>query len=157
MILRLHALCWIKGSPSRWKTFIANRVWDIQSITNTNNWRHVSSEENPADWISRGCTINDMMKSSFWWKGPDWLSLDHTEWPQSKFHYEEHTVIPEAKKAIIVLVTNLEQLDLFERYSSFTKLLRITAYSIRFYENCKASRVGKSRKLGTLSVNELII
>lgn len=150
-------LCWIKGSPSRWKTFIANRVSEIQSITNTNDWRHVSSEENPADLISRGTTISDIINSSFWWQGPDWLSLDHNEWPEPKFHYEVHTDVPEAKRNNVVLVTNLEQLDIFARYSSFTKLLRITAYILRFYENCKASSRENPRTVGPLSVNEMDI
>ncbi|XP_063915672.1 uncharacterized protein LOC135131754 [Zophobas morio] len=48
------ALSWIAASPNRWQTFVANRVSEIQTLTNNCKWRHVISNENPADIISRG-------------------------------------------------------------------------------------------------------
>ncbi|XP_046737116.1 uncharacterized protein LOC124405893 [Diprion similis] len=47
-------LAWIKGEPCQWKTFVANRVAEIQELTDPDTWRHVKSEDNPADVISRG-------------------------------------------------------------------------------------------------------
>ena len=49
------ALHWIRGESSRWKTFVANRVAEIQQSPNNANWHHVKSLENPADVLSRGC------------------------------------------------------------------------------------------------------
>ncbi|XP_068210791.1 uncharacterized protein [Palaemon carinicauda] len=34
------ALSWIKGDPSRWKTFVANRVTEIQTLTSPSCWYH---------------------------------------------------------------------------------------------------------------------
>lgn len=48
------ALCWISGMPSRWKTFVANRVTEVQRLTNIKIWRHVPTKCNPADLASRG-------------------------------------------------------------------------------------------------------
>ena len=45
-------LAW-DASPDRWKTFVANRVAEIQSLSR-GDWNHVPSEENPADILSRG-------------------------------------------------------------------------------------------------------
>lgn len=39
-------LAWIKGPPCKWKTFVANRVSEIQSLTNISDWFHVSSGDN---------------------------------------------------------------------------------------------------------------
>ncbi|XP_077280518.1 uncharacterized protein LOC143907549 [Temnothorax americanus] len=46
-------LAWLKQHPSRWKTFIANRVAKIQSLLPRAEWRHVPTEDNPADCGSR--------------------------------------------------------------------------------------------------------
>ncbi|GFV70389.1 integrase catalytic domain-containing protein [Trichonephila clavipes] len=35
-------LHWIKGPSHRWKPFVANRVREIQSLTDPNSWFHCS-------------------------------------------------------------------------------------------------------------------
>lgn len=47
-------LHWLKTSPHLLNTFIANRIAEIQQLTGANSWRHIKSEDNPADAISRG-------------------------------------------------------------------------------------------------------
>lgn len=39
-----------------------------KSITNTKDWKHVSSSDNPADFISRGMSASNMMDSNFGWR-----------------------------------------------------------------------------------------
>ena len=39
-------LTWIKGNPSWWKAFVANRVVEIQEITNPANWGFVKGSNN---------------------------------------------------------------------------------------------------------------
>ncbi|XP_068914704.1 uncharacterized protein [Tenebrio molitor] len=43
------ALAWIHGHPSRWKTFVANRVSYIQTSLPALTWRYIPSSDNPAD------------------------------------------------------------------------------------------------------------
>ena len=47
-------LAWLDACPSRWKTFVANRVSQVQENLPGVEWRHVASEENPAVLASRG-------------------------------------------------------------------------------------------------------
>jgi len=47
-------LTWLQGPPNKWKTFVGNRVALIQEETASASWRHVASQSNPADLISRG-------------------------------------------------------------------------------------------------------
>lgn len=54
------ALSWIKSPTCKLKTFVANRVAQIQVITKGHIWRHVPSEENPADCASRGLSPYDL-------------------------------------------------------------------------------------------------
>lgn len=41
-------LAWIRGHPSKWKTFVANRVADIHRTFPEARWHHVPSQGNPA-------------------------------------------------------------------------------------------------------------
>jgi hypothetical protein len=40
-------LAWLNQHPSKWKTFVANRVTDIQSRLPNISWYHVPTNENP--------------------------------------------------------------------------------------------------------------
>jgi len=73
-------LSWIKSSPRRWSTFVANRVSAIQDISDTNGWHYVESACNPADIISRGMPPTLLLKTILWWKGPTWLSQEMSDW-----------------------------------------------------------------------------
>ena len=47
-------LSWLQGNPRRFKVFIGNRVAQIMDLILPDRWRHVTSEDNPADCASRG-------------------------------------------------------------------------------------------------------
>lgn len=86
-------LSWLSCEPQAWKTFVGNRVAEIQSITPINNWYHVSSTENPADIISRGVNPRELSHSELWWHGPTFLHLN------SKtiifLHFQERQLVPQ--------------------------------------------------------------
>ena len=67
------ALGWIKGTPSSWKPWVANRVATIQSLTDPSQWRHVAGKDNPADILTRGISAKELVESAFWWRGPRFL------------------------------------------------------------------------------------
>ncbi|XP_015437886.1 PREDICTED: uncharacterized protein LOC107193025, partial [Dufourea novaeangliae] len=60
-------LAWIASVSSRWNTFVANRVSQIQHLSKIDNWRHVSSKDNPADIISRGLNPMSLKDNNLWW------------------------------------------------------------------------------------------
>ena len=65
------ALWWIKADPSRWNTFVFNRVSQIQSMLPTTEFLHVPSEENPADLSSRGLLATQLVgQQKFWLQNP---------------------------------------------------------------------------------------
>ncbi len=69
------ALHWIRGAGD-YKQFVANRVRKIQSHPQI-QWRHIPTQENPADLGSRG---GEVKNNKLWWDGPEWLS-DKKQWP----------------------------------------------------------------------------
>ncbi|GFS52428.1 integrase catalytic domain-containing protein [Trichonephila clavipes] len=69
---------WIKTELHKLKTFVSNRVAEIQALSKDYHWKHVSSKNNPADLISRGCNVDELLKNEMWFSGPD-LQTDEYE------------------------------------------------------------------------------
>ncbi|GFV91435.1 integrase_H2C2 domain-containing protein [Trichonephila clavipes] len=63
-------LPWIKKPLAQLKTFVRNRVSIIQELTESDFWKHVNSENNLADILSRGISPNEMQHCELWWFGP---------------------------------------------------------------------------------------
>jgi hypothetical protein len=57
-------LSWIKGSPSKWKQFVGNRVSEIQQLTGKDSWHHIPGKKNPADLLTRGLSVKELLASS---------------------------------------------------------------------------------------------
>ena len=75
-------LSWLASYPETWGCFVANRVSLIQEQVAPSQWKHVLSEQKPADCASRGKTATDLLDFNQWCKCPDWLALDETQWPK---------------------------------------------------------------------------
>ncbi|XP_060804991.1 uncharacterized protein LOC106132978 [Amyelois transitella] len=55
-------LAWLRGDPSRWTTFVSNRVSEILTILDFSQWNHVRTDFNPADCGSRGMPCSEASK-----------------------------------------------------------------------------------------------
>ncbi|GFX32846.1 integrase catalytic domain-containing protein [Trichonephila clavipes] len=66
-------LAWIKRPLAQLKTFVRNRVYIIQELPESDFWKHVNSENNPADILSRGIGPNKVQHCELWWFGPPFL------------------------------------------------------------------------------------
>ncbi|GJQ77806.1 hypothetical protein Trydic_g4703, partial [Trypoxylus dichotomus] len=72
------------------KTFVANRIAEIQELTNVADWHHIGTKENPADFLSRGTTSSTLMHTNLWWHGPKFLQCSTSNWPDSEFTLTEN-------------------------------------------------------------------
>ncbi|XP_062538882.1 uncharacterized protein LOC134207177 [Armigeres subalbatus] len=72
---------WIASTPSRWQTFVANRMSEIQHLTKGGLWNHVAGIENPTDGLSRGISAAQLEYQSLWFNGPVWLRQERNFWP----------------------------------------------------------------------------
>ena len=146
-------LCWIKSTPSRWKTFVANRSSEFQKLTN-DNWHHVSSQDNPADLISRGVNQEDLYHCEMWWKGPAWLSQDSNTWSAEVTATIQDA--PEERKCAITIITMSNMnFAILKRYSSLNQLVTVTAYCLCFLNNIRIEK--ERRKCNNLEAHELAI
>ena len=140
-------LYWLRDHPSRWPTFIANRCSHIQTLMPGACWHHVASKDNPADVASRGVSPGLLKDHSLWWKGPSMLSESCSPWSTAVEDLSSHkpsdvscskrlkrTKSEETRLFVNTTVRDKDIViwDLVRRYSSFSRLVRITAYILRF-------------------------
>ncbi|MCI0558466.1 MAG: hypothetical protein MN733_08220, partial [Nitrososphaera sp.] len=138
-------LHWIHTSPHQLKTFVANRVSEIQSKSNVDDWRHVRTHDNPADIASRGQTPEEFLQPSNWQQGPPWLCQGEEAWPSSTI--PQLGELPEQRRATCLIATKPVDFAILTLYSSISKLQRVIAYCMRFGT--------KSKGKGALTVLEL--
>ena len=127
---------WLSGNPRRFKTYVGNRVSFIIDRIPPNRWNHVSGDQNPADCASRGLLPLELVEHSLWW-----LKFQSSEWPKLS------EVIPNQssdEEREICLFTNVIPLD---RFSSFAKLVRVTAWIMKFVKASLSEEIDKTHKL----------
>ncbi|XP_011884045.1 PREDICTED: uncharacterized protein LOC105571183, partial [Vollenhovia emeryi] len=117
------ALSWIRAFSRKWEIFIANRVGEIQRLTEVEDWRHIDTKSNPADIISRGAGPSEVINLALWWEGPGWLKLDVEDWPKSSV---QSNALPELLANTVVIKSESSMLDaLIAKYSKIQKLVRV--------------------------------
>ena len=137
------SLFWIKGDPLRFKTFIANRVSEIQGLVPPSNWQHCPGRYNPADIASRGLMASELKSCDTWFKGPAWLSI-YAQIPYS----EEVPPIPLELQLNCFTVFNFPKVFNFERFSNMNKVIDHVSFVLRFINNCRSKN---SRLVGPLT------
>ena len=153
------ALCWIKGDISKRKDiFVKNRVQKILSMSEKEDWSHVFGKENPSDLGTRPCKVKDL-QSSLWLHGPDWLKADVSDWPLSKEIDVSSLDNQEFETVNAVMEETVpERLGLFEildNSGSLDKVLRKTAWLMRFVNYLRDRKEGNPSVTGPLTAEEL--
>lgn len=100
-------------------------------------WRHVRSEDNPADALSRDQLPHAFLRNQTWLTGLLWLIKNENEWPKEVTRASE---LPELKKNTCLTITTYN-LGLLERFFSYSKL-RIR---IDFVSGLPTNRIVKCR------------
>ena len=135
-------LCWLRKLPTTLKTFVAHRVSAIQDLVPTSRWRHVPTQENPADLLSRGVPATKLTSLSLWWQGPPWLKSQPEQWPTQQLAVPQK--LPETRTTVTIsTASSPAKFELWERYSSFEHLVRILAWMRRFIHNAKSSKASQ--------------
>lgn len=151
-MITLH---WLRSTPSRWKTFIANRVSEVQHLTAGGIWAHVPGIENPADIISRGMDPAQLQETESWWNGPPWLSQPSRFWPllTPRISVDLPPELLE-ERTVSLPVQVVPPSEVFSIRSSFPALVRTVALLRRFGHNSKPHN-RSDRRYGFLQTSEL--
>ncbi|XP_067623897.1 uncharacterized protein [Eurosta solidaginis] len=160
-------LSWLKRGERDLKQFVANRVRQISVNLPNCEWRYVPTDRNPADLISRGMPMRELMASQLWWHGPDFLQLPNVSWPKApeampeKVETEVRMECRQTRRRrettnkllATINIMCIESSSLLDRYSSMNRLTIVTAWVFRFTKNCR-STLTEREKLH-LTVKEL--
>ncbi|BES89890.1 Pao retrotransposon peptidase [Nesidiocoris tenuis] len=149
------SLQWIKASPHKWKTFIANRVSQIHERLAPDCFRYVPSASNPSDIASRGALPMQFLSDRSWLSGPDWLIGPPEKWPKIPPLLKSEEVMAEAQIVSLPLNSEITPIESWlENYSSFTSLKRHTAFLLRYFKYLRDPHAD-SLLTGGLSTDEL--
>ena len=140
-------LGWLNMRPNLLKMFVANRVAEIQNKTEVKNWRHVRTQFNPADILSRGQLPLELLKNKLWNEGPSWLTKPESYWPkiESSLNLAPNEMPETKKECCLKLEINI---NILERFFSFSKLKRIIAICYRCHPKYRQNK-------GNIKTNEL--
>lgn len=120
-------LAWLKGGASRWTTFVSNRVSEILTILDYEQWSHVTTDMNPADCASRGLRPTELQSNTLWWHGPNWiydvnLNRKYDEIPETE---EEQKI-----KSMNIIQDINEEFE-WTKFSNLNRMLRVISFCKR--------------------------
>ena len=148
----MGVIYWIQGHSRRLKPFVANRVAKIQRKSDPAQWRHVPGEQNPADDATRGPDLKGLSAKSRWFQEPAFLHEGETSWPsESRLLLSDCSEEGKQELAKINLTFQCKQsppLFDIQRFSSWRRLLRVTAWILRFISRSRRTRHQKSQETG---------
>jgi hypothetical protein len=108
-------------------------VANIQELTQDFIWKHVRSNENPADLNSRGISVEELKVSKLWWHGASFLLKNEEEWPTQPILKVK---TPETK-TILLAHSNKEPFQFKGTCSSYKTLLKAIILISRWAEKAR--------------------
>ena len=140
-------LYWIRSESLDWPIFVANRLQQISNLTEMSWWKHVNTKDNPADIPSRGCTLSSLLNNpninKLWFHGPDWLLSDIASYKSEV----DLRIMPSGCRQESSQIVHCNQISLSQhgvsnvvdmsRYSTYEKLINVTAYVFKAIDKLK--------------------
>ncbi|KAG7453482.1 hypothetical protein JOB18_018614 [Solea senegalensis] len=131
-------LGYINNEARRFHTFVSNRVQKIHLSTAPQQWRYVSTNNNPADLASRGSNASEILTSR-------WLSGPHFLWekeipPAVDVVTEVQIGDPEVKRIQTLHTWTSEQVSLSDRLSRFSTWSRATQAIARLIRRARGDK-----------------
>jgi len=138
----MTVLHWIT-SKRCYRQYVQQRIDEINQLTPNSIWRHSPGVINPADLPSRGIKAEYLIDSYLWWNGPPFFQESDDKWPVNSMTEVTELVNAEMVRNPPVVVNSLvcygsstneplydgvTEVMQSSKYSSFNRLLRVTAY-----------------------------
>ncbi|XP_029178132.1 uncharacterized protein LOC114945946 [Nylanderia fulva] len=110
-------------------------------------WRHIPTRENLADCASRGILVEELINHQLWWSGPSWLSQSSIFWPNPRpidspeRHIDDTAVLTKQRSSAKMHVAKDDEMwQILVQFSSWGKLLRVTAFLFHWLSKYRARR-----------------
>ncbi|XP_033744280.1 uncharacterized protein LOC117330168 [Pecten maximus] len=119
---------YLKNTTRRFYVYVSNRVERILRFSKREQWLYVESQQNPADQGTRGVPTSTL-KASLWIHGPGQLQQNQSnDLVEETFPLVEPLEDNEIRPDVHVMKTEVSSKplsDLFEKFSSWTKLTKV--------------------------------
>ena len=132
------------------RTFAANRIGEIQELTEKENWHWIEGNLNIADLTTRPFdgTSRDLGADGEWQNGPSFLKQPTDMWPIKS--ESKASTLPEVKQNFVGAVSTPESASIasrirYERFSSLKRLVRTTAWIEKLQRKYKRSRADEKQ------------
>ncbi|XP_050703627.1 uncharacterized protein LOC126989094 [Eriocheir sinensis] len=155
-------LGYINNDSKRFHVYVANRVQQIRDQTSPSQWKYVETEHNPADYASRGQSVEELINNDKWWNGPRflWQHFEMNDDPSE--HHELEDDDPEVKRVASCATQTHEPFNVLERLNCFSewfRMKRAIAVCLRlqrmYKKNADGTHKGRSQEYIPLTVQEL--
>lgn len=151
----VDVLCWLRSDHRAYSPFVAHRASEILQSTDVSEWKYVPSKENVADEGTKYQRCLRFDSESRWCKGPTFIWNPKATWPKEPLR--KNTTSLEMRPSLLhhtaVLVDDCLKPETF---SSWRRLLRVTALVQRFAANIQRRLAGKPTSSGPLTREELL-
>ena len=131
-------MSWTRSQAREFKPFVSARVAEIQSNSDPSQWRPVPGKLNVADDVSRGIPAERL--TDRWKHGLEFLRLPEDEWPKEKSTADRNEVEKERRKIQAIMELTIQQSTEVvncKKFSSWRRLVRVSAYVLRFILNLR--------------------
>ena len=138
-------LALIRSEARKFKPFVSVRIGKIQTNSDPSQWKHIPGELNVADDVSRGIPVRSLAER--WQHGQKFLRLPEDQWPQDSSNNDQPEVEEEYRKVNDVCVQiKAEHPINFHKFSSWRRLVRVTAYTLGLIWNLRAQQHNKTHR-----------
>ncbi|XP_062702895.1 uncharacterized protein LOC134285671 [Aedes albopictus] len=146
-------LCWLNSDHRRYSQFVAFRVSEVLEVSDIREWNWIPTKQNVADEGTKWRHNSDLSSSSRWFRGPEFLWKSAEHWPSSKHHIGSTT---EELRPHLLHHTKVDECAVdISRFSDWQKMLRCTAYVLRYVRNLRLTVQKADRNSGPLNSQEL--
>ena len=138
-------LSWVQSPAIKFKPYVKNKIVEVQNLLPSSCWGYLPSTKNKsADLLSKGCTRKEL---DIILKCPDILRIPESTWPKlpepkKTDDYENELVI--VRKVAVGNLT--DPLMILEKYNSWKKLVRVTAYVFRFIHKLRKNHLPNEKE-----------
>ena len=122
-------LSMINKTSTRFKVYEGVRIGEIQAATNGDMscWAWMSGYHNPADWLTRGRTPEELNQDSHWWNGPPILYKPVEEWGLKSGLQKEEALPGEKKMCSTAVARTDPPLIVYERFRNINRVIWVVA------------------------------
>ena len=121
---------------------------EIKSLIPPENWKFVPGSKNPADLASRGTEQIELLSSDYWKHGPS--DIDNEICTSEANCFINGDIVSEG----VVLSSVVLKIELFDRFSSYSRMRITVGWIFRFANNCK-SQTNERLKEKNLTIEEI--